>query len=353
MTNQFFPSYTIGADAYDAIPEICGYFGKTAVIVGGEKARKAAEPTIRKACEGHLEIVGSFLYGHNCTFENAKKISEIPAVQKADMIFAVGGGRAVDTVKMSAEYLKKPLFTFPTLASNCAPVTKVCAVYHEDNSFDKVWYRSRPAFHTFINSDVILHAPRDYFWAGIGDALSKQYEVLFSARGDKEMNYTLSLGVQMAGNCSDELLKYGVQAMKAYDEGKITEDFERVIQLIIVTTGLVSNCLIHDYNSSLGHAIYNAHTEIPHDKEYLHGAVVCYGVLALLTMDHQFAARDALYKFCKEINLPHKLADIGESVGTVDRLVAHAVNKPDLNKVPYPVTAEKIKQAILDLEKLG
>lgn len=355
MINQFFPSYTIGADAYDAIPDICGYFGKTAVIVGGEKARKAAEPAIRKACEGHIDIIGSYLYGHNCTFENAKKISEIPDVQKADMIFAVGGGRACDTVKMAAEYLKKPLFTFPTLASNCAPVTKVCAVYHEDNSFDKVWYRSRPAFHTFINSDVILHAPREYFWAGIGDALSKQYEVLFSARGDegKELDYQLSLGVQMAGNCSDELLRYGVRAMKAYDEGNITEDFERVIQLIICTTGLVSNCLVHDYNSSLGHAIYNGHTELPHDKEYLHGAVVCYGVLVLLTLDKQFKARDQMYQFCKDIDLPHKLADIGESVDTIDQLVDHAVNKPDLDKVAYPITKDMLKQAILDLEALS
>ena len=29
MTDQFFPSYTIGADAYDSVPSICGAFGKT------------------------------------------------------------------------------------------------------------------------------------------------------------------------------------------------------------------------------------------------------------------------------------------------------------------------------------
>lgn len=352
MTHQFFPSYTIGKDAYDAISSICSYFGRTAVIIGGEKARKAAEPAIRKACGGVLDVTGSFLYGKDCTFEYAEALTGIREVQDADMIFAVGGGRAIDTVKIAAEKLGKPLFAFPTLASNCAPVTQVCAVYNMDGSFRTVWYRSRPAFHTFINTDVILHGPRDYFWAGIGDALSKQYEVLFSARGEDRLNYSLSLGVQMAGNCSDELIKYGEAAMKSIDEGTLTDAFERVVQLIIATTGLVSNCLVADYNSSLGHAIYNGHTEVAHDREYLHGAVVCYGTLVLLTMDKQLAARDAMYAFCRAIQLPHRLADIGESPETADRLAEHAAGKPDLVKVPYPVTKAMIKDAILALEAL-
>lgn len=352
MKNQFFPSYTIGADAYNAIPEICLDFGKTAVIIGGEKSRKAAEGSIREAAKG-LTILGSFQYGDDCTFENAEALTKIPEVAEADMIFAVGGGRAVDTAKITAEMLDKPVFTFPTLASNCAPVTAVCAVYHPDHSFNQVWYRKRPPYHSFINTDVIIHGPRDYFWAGIGDALSKQYEVLFSAAGDKERDFSHSLGVQIAGNCSDELLRYGEAALHDFDAKTITDAFERVVQLIICQTGVASNCLSSDYNSSLGHAIYNGHTEIPHDKKYLHGAVVVYGILVLLTMDHQLAARDALYQFCVHTALPHKLADIGESLEDVDNLAARAENKPDLVKVPYKVTKDRIKAAILDLEKLS
>ena len=42
MKSTFFPHFTIGVDAYDAIPDICLDYGKTAVIVGGEKSRAAA-----------------------------------------------------------------------------------------------------------------------------------------------------------------------------------------------------------------------------------------------------------------------------------------------------------------------
>ena len=353
MINQFFPSYTIGADAYDAVPGICGAFGKTAVIIGGEKSRAAAEPALRKSCEGKLEILGSFQYGDNSTFEAAAALEAIPEVQLADMIFAVGGGRAVDTAKIAAEHLDKPIFTFPTLCSNCAPVTAVCVVYHPDGTFCKVWYRKRPAYHTFINTEVVLHSPRDYFWAGIGDALSKQYEVLFSVRGDKEVPYVRGLGAQIAGNCSDELIKYGRAAMEAFDSGKITEELERVIQLVIVTTGLVSNCLTGDYNSSVGHAIYNGHTEVEHDREYLHGAVVCYGTLVLLTMDGQYEARDKMLAFCRDLALPHRLADVGESLATAHRLAEHASTKYDLDQSPYTVTLDMIEKAILELEELS
>ncbi|WP_299000866.1 hypothetical protein [uncultured Dialister sp.] len=68
MKSTFFPHFTIGVDAYDAIPSICGDYGHTAVIVGGNKSRAAAEPLIRRACEGHIDILGSFLYGDDATF---------------------------------------------------------------------------------------------------------------------------------------------------------------------------------------------------------------------------------------------------------------------------------------------
>ena len=39
MNSTYFPHFTIGSDAYDKIPDICGEYGKTAVIIGGTKAR--------------------------------------------------------------------------------------------------------------------------------------------------------------------------------------------------------------------------------------------------------------------------------------------------------------------------
>lgn len=350
MDNQFLPSYTIGTDAYDAVYRVCRYFGKTAVIVGGEKSRAAAEPFLREAVKGKIEILDSLYYGGDATFENAEVLKQNEAFQKADMIFAMGGGRSIDTTKKAANDLDKPYFTFPTLASNCAPVTAVGAYYYPDHTFRQVSYATRPAFHTFIHTGVIANAPREYFWAGIGDALSKQYEVTFSARGDV-LPYTISLGVTLAGNCSAGLLDYGEEALKAVDEKTVNYALEYVTQNIIFSTGLISNLVPEDYNSSVAHAIYNSHTGVPHEGKHLHGAVVVYGVLVLLTLDNKLEERDRLYDFCGRTGLPRSLAEIGVKDPT--ELIENALIKPDLRKVPFPITREVLKKAIEDVEALG
>lgn len=351
MENRFLPSYTIGPDAYDEIPEVCGKFGKTAVIIGGNQSRAAAEPLIRLAVKGEIEITGSFLYGDDATFENGDKLTEIPEVKAADMIFAVGGGRACDTAKYAAEKLDKPIFTFPTLSSNCASITAVCIMYHPDHTYRANWYRSRPPFHTFINTDVVLHSPRKYFWAGIGDALSKEYEVLFNSSGDTP-DYFQSIGIRLAENCSDGLLEKGEEALSDFDKGIDSEAFRYVVQNIIISTGLISNCVPVIYNSSLAHAIYNSHSQVPHKGTHLHGAVVCYGTLVLLTLDGQKEERDKMLAFTKNTGLPHTLSDIGVVRKDAEALTGYALEKPDIRHVPYEITKEAILRAMDALEGL-
>ena len=352
MKSTFFPHFTIGTDAYDAIPGICREYGKTAVIVGGNKSRAAAEPLIRKACEGTIEITGSFLYGDDATFENAEALTKIPEIAKADMIFAVGGGRAVDTSKWASHLLKKPLFTFPTLASNCASVTAVCIMYNPDHSFRGSIYRDRNAYHTFINTDIIAHSPREYFWAGLGDALAKQYEVPFSARG-MELTWVQQTGVRNAQNVAPGILKYGKEALAAVDRQEVNDALEPAILSIIVAPGMASVCIEDDLDSSLAHAIYNSHTRTHHKGNHLHGAVVNYGLQVMLTMDGQLEERDKIYNFAKSIDLPHCLADIGIDPRHPDELVQNCLHTKDMRVKPYDITFDMVYKAMMDLEKLN
>lgn len=352
MKSIFFPHFTIGTDAYDSVPDICGDYGSTAVIIGGNKSRKAAEPLIRKVCEGKIQITGSFLYGDDATFENAEALTEIEEVRKADMIFAVGGGRAVDTVKWTAHLLHKPVFTFPTLASNCASVTAVCIMYNPDHSFRGSIYRERNAYHTFINTEVIAHSPREYFWAGLGDALAKQYEVPFSARG-MELTWVQQTGVRNAQNVASGILKYGKKALEAVDRGEVTDALEPAILSIIVAPGMASVCIEDDLDSSLAHAIYNSLTRTPHKGNHLHGAAVNYGLQVMLTMDGQLEERDKIYNFAKSISLPHCLSDIGIDPAHPDELVQNCLHTKDMRVKPYDITFDMVYKAMMDLEKLN
>lgn len=88
------------------------------------------------------------------------------------MLIACGGGKALDTVKTAAIELKKIVFTVPTICSNCSAATAIAVVYNDDGSLEGYSYPNRPA-HIFINPKIIAEAPAEYFWAGVGDALSK------------------------------------------------------------------------------------------------------------------------------------------------------------------------------------
>ena len=94
------PSYTVGPEAYQKVPEFCKTYGRTAVVIGGEKAMAAArEKLLAATADSDLTILDFVRYGTECTFQTARELERHSSIQQADMIFAVGGGKAVDTAQ--------------------------------------------------------------------------------------------------------------------------------------------------------------------------------------------------------------------------------------------------------------
>lgn len=212
--NEFLPSYSIGDDCYKEIPYVTRRYGKTAVVIGGKTAMEKAKPELLAALKGSdLEITDFIWYGGDSNYENIEMLKAMPKVQNADMVFGVGGGRAVDTVKTLCDRMDKPFFTFLTLASNCASCTAISVIYNADGTFKEYAYLKAPALHTFINTKIIAESPEKLFWAGIGDALSKEYEVVFACR-DKDMTHTPLLGRVLAEACTKPLVSYGKKHLR-------------------------------------------------------------------------------------------------------------------------------------------
>ena len=190
------PSYSIGDHIYDKIGPVCESYGKTVLLIGGRRALKAAEEKIRTyVAKTNLEIIGVELYGSDCTYETVEKLRQLPVYHKADMVFGVGGGKALDTVKCLCITDDKPVFTFPTIASNCAACTSVSIMYNEDGTFLKPNFFVRPAMHAFIDTEIIAKAPAQYMWAGIGDTYAKYYEATISSRGEQLEHFTAIPGM--------------------------------------------------------------------------------------------------------------------------------------------------------------
>ena len=357
MKRTLFPGYSVGTDAYEDIKEICQAYGKKAAIIGGKHALAAAQDKIIAAAkEAGIEIIGPFWYGGEASVENIEMLK--PKVADADMIFAVGGGKAIDTCKVVADKVGKPYFAFPTVASNCAPSTAIAVMYNEDKSFAGYYYLPTPPVHTFINMDIIADSPFDLFWAGIGDAMSKECESELASRA-ADIFHTVLLGRALGKVCTEPLLEYGEKALADFKEKKVTYELQQVVLDIIISTGLVSNCTtghngVYYYNSSIAHLFYNSSTVLPQVVEgHLHGEIVSFGVLVLLTHDKQFQPRDRIAAFYKKAGYPVKLADLDIKADEIDAIVEKAPAITEWNCVPSPLTKEAFKQAIVDTDAFG
>lgn len=350
MNKMLFPGYSIGADAYADIASVCAPFGKKAVIIGGKRALEAAGEQIRRAVKGtQIEITGTHWYGGEASVENIEMLT--PAAQDADMIFAVGGGKAIDTCKVLAHTLGKPFFTFPTIASTCASCTSLGILYHPDGSLREYSFSKIPPNHIFIDPQIIANAPDIYLWAGMGDTMAKHYECTASSRGHVPA-HSDAMGIALSTMCAAPIQRWGHKALEDCRRHEVTTELTEVILGIIVSTGLVSNFVQVDYTTGLAHAIYNGFTILPSTEHFhhLHGEVVSYGILALLTVDGQFEERDRLFAFSKSIGLPTRLSDIHATPADLPAVAEKALKGIDVRVWPYPVTSDMIIKGILDLE---
>ena len=351
----YFANYSIGTDVYEQVPEVCGGFGKRILLIGGEKALKAAEHLLRAAiADSGLEIADTVLFGEDCTYSNIHRWAEYARVCKADMIFGMGGGKVLDTAKGAAYQAGIPVFTFPTIAATCAATTALSVVYKEDGNFDSFYFYERPARHCFIHLEVLAKAPVEYLRAGIGDTIGKYFECHFSARGDK-LSHSSAMGREISNLCYGPLLEHGIEALQDCREGKTSYDLEQTVLAIIVSTGMVSLMVLDDYNCAVAHSVYYGLVLLPgFEEHYLHGDVVAYGVLVQLAVDGQKEELLRLREFLTKLGIHTTLKQMHVKLDRTElkEVLRELVTGPDMEHIPYKVTEDMIYRAMEEVEAI-
>jgi len=357
MTSRavYYCNYTIGVDAYASVAKICGVYGKRVLLIGGEKALAAAKDRLLAAIEGSsLEIVDTVLFGHDCTYEGIDRLAEYAKKIDADMIFGMGGGKALDTAKGVGNRLSIPCFTFPTIAATCAATTALSVVYKIDGNFDSFYFFDRPAYHSFIDLQVIADAPSIYLQAGMGDTIGKFFECHFSARGDR-LEHPSALGREVSNMCYAPLVEYGAQALADCENHVVSTALEQAVLANIVSTGLVSLLVLDDYNCAIAHSVYYGLVLLPgFEEKWLHGNVVAYGVLVQLAVDDDMEEARKLKTFLQTLKIPTTLKEMDVPVdrSTLQAVLTETVTGPDMEHIPYPVDEDMIFRAMQLVENL-
>ena len=351
----YYCNYSIGENAYDEVAEVCGVYGKKVLLIGGQKAMEAGLARLQeKIAASSLEIVETVLFGHDCTYARIEELAEYAKGLKVDMIFGMGGGKALDTAKGVGWNLGLPVFTFPTIAATCAATTALSVVYKEDGNFDSFYFHIRPAYHAFIDLTVIAQAPVKYLQAGMGDTIGKYFESHFSARGDK-LEHSSALGVTISNMCYEPLLEYGEQAMCDCENHQVSVALEQAVLANIVSTGLVSLMVLDDYNCAIAHSVYYGLVLLPgFEEKWLHGNVVSYGVLVQLAVDKDLEEARRLKAFLQSLKIPTTLKEMDVPVDRayLQPVLTETVTGPDMEHIPYPVTEEMVFEAMKVVEEL-
>lgn len=350
-----FCNYSIGEDVSAEIAQVCGKYGKRVLLIGGEKGLNAGKVRVEAAIAStDLEIVDTVLFGKDCTYANIHKWADYAKELNVDMIFGMGGGKALDTAKGSAYEAGLPVFTFPTIAATCAATTALSVVYKEDGNFDSFYFYERPARHCFMDLTVISQAPAQYLQAGMGDTIGKYFECHFAARGDK-LEHSSALGREISNMCYGPLLEYGVQALKDCRENKATTALEQAVLANIVSTGLVSLMVLDEYNCAVAHSVYYGLVLLPgFEEKYLHGNVVAYGVLVQLAVDGDKEETLKLKKFMEGLEIPTTLREMEVPLDSeyLKAVLTEIVTGPDMEHIPYEITEEMIFQGMEIVETL-
>ncbi len=354
MTECYFADYTIGEDAYQNIEAVCAPLGRRALIVGGETALSKAEGKLRAAMSG-FTIIDAVVYGKECFRRRIAELYDMYKESAVDFVVGVGGGKAIDTSKCLADSLGVPVVTVPTIASTCAATSALAVVYTEEHAYEGFWHLKRPAHHCFIDISIIAEAPDMYFRAGIGDTLAKYYEVEFSARGRKT-TYNDEMALSISRMCAEPLFKNAHKALDDCKAGVVSEELCDVARIILVSCGMVSMLVNEKFNGALAHALFYGLTVLDgFEEKFLHGDVIGYTTTVQLTLDGRPDEAKKVAELIRSLGVETTLGERGidTSRGALEEVLQSTLRDPDMEAVPYEITAQMIYDAIIATETEG
>lgn len=332
-------------------------------IAPGGRVAIVADPIVAarfKAIAGRLRDAGceaSVLpFGGECTRAEIGRLAGLAGGPAPDVVVGAGGGKALDTAKGVALELDSMMMIAPTIASSDAPTSRLIAIYDEHHRIAETPSLKRNPHAVIVDTTILAAAPRRFLAAGIGDALTKKFEVASTIRSGR-LNYfggrPPALAGVLADRCYEVIRADAIDALAVAGTGTPNAAFERVVEACILYSGLS----FESGGLSIAHAILRGLGPFPETDRYLHGEVVTYGtLLQLATMGHGDDEILDVIGFCREVGLPVRLADFGVEIVDDDKLARMA---EPIAKVPYvvrndpPVSMEMIVAGAKRLERLA
>lgn len=323
---------------------------------------------VREACEGAGIAVVEARHDGLPTEAEAVRLAGLAREVGAEVILAAGGGRVIDTAKVSALTAKRPLVAVATSSATCAAASGLAVLYEADGRHRES--RPLPAPHLcVVDPAVIAEAPVRLLAAGMGDALAKQVEGRAAAHPEGTTLAT-RMALALCEEVADTILSLGVEAARDVEAGRCTEAVEEVVRASVLGAAVIGGLGGRRVRSAGGHALYYAVThlvaEYPHPEarvdgapsHALHGELVGFGLLFQSRLLRQPADEvSQLAAFLARIRLPIDLDALG--LGGLDaagrhRLAALVLRAgSSVRNLPVRPTEAQVVEALEEADAAG
>lgn len=281
----------------------------------------------------------------------AALVGSVPA---AEVVIAVGGGKALDAGKAVALALGRPVMTVPTIASTDAPASRGIAIYDEDHRLTRVAQLPVNPQIVLVDTAVIAAAPADFLRAGIGDALAKKFEAEAALAGgglNKHGTRPLQAGLIIADGCYRVLRRHGAAALQAAARGLPDAALEATVEACF----LLSAMGFENTGLSMAHSVTRGLVTARQVSGALHGFHVAYGLLVQFATEGRDDGELAdLRGYLSSVGLPRTLSEMGMKEPGAEDLEAMAdriMTSPHLGNVPHPVDRAAIRTALERVER--
>jgi glycerol dehydrogenase len=288
-----------------------GFPAARATLVIDSYVNQVLGARLEAICAGHGVTLHTLIVEGDLTPRSIAQLRAQAATEPSTLVVAVGGGKSLDAGKAVAKALHCHMITVPTVASNDAPTSKNYVLYDDSHNLLAVEHMLFNPTMVIVDTALIATAPAHFFRAGLGDAVSKKFEAEQCGRNQGLNMYdgAPTLTAQLiADGCLRTLMADGEQALAAAGTGASTPAFERVVEAMILMSGLG----FESGGLSIAHALTRGLPRIAGVGPALHGMQVALGLLVQLDLENRAdGTLAALTQWYRRIGLPTTLGELG------------------------------------------
>ncbi len=358
-THLSFPAHILrGVDALSRLGHTLDASMDQLFVLGGKTALSVVMPRLQQLMQTQDEwqnrqIVQQAWYGGEVSQQNIDALVVQVTASHANVVVAVGGGKALDIGKAVAQVCQLPVVMIPTIAATCAAVSTVSVLYDESGHYIGLFQLDKAPDIVVLDPLLIATAPVRWLSAGLGDTLAKLYEYRVISGG--EPDYSLNMAAFAQGKLCYQLIeRFGGAACGEVMRGEAGTALEQVMDAIFIYAGFTSIMGVGDHVAA-AHALFDGFTVLEKTREFGHGLLVGYGNLCLLALEGRSDAEIlAAIQLAKQCGVPISLNEIALlNEDEIAEIVETAIHTPDMANMPFPVTAVMMREAMLRVDRLA